>query len=252
MITALAYSADSAYYGMTGYGGIGFGWFDPTYMLVIIGLVITMIASANVNSTFNKYDKIRSRRGITGAMAARRILDANGLHHIRIERVSGNLTDHFSPKEGVIRLSQSTHDSESIAALGVAAHECGHAVQHQAGYVPIKVRNSIVPLVNICNHLSIPIILIGIILGATGLAMFGVILYSAVFMFQLVTLPTETNASKRATETLYQMGILDEDELRGTKKVLRAAAMTYFASAASTALQLLRLFLLVSGNRRRD
>ena len=226
-------------------------YYDPTYMLVVIGLIITLIASANVNGTFKKYDKVLSRRGITGAMVARKILDANGLQNMRIERVSGNLTDHFSPKEGVIRLSDATYNSTSVAALGVAAHECGHAVQHQVGYVPIKVRNSIVPVVNICSHLAIPIILIGLFISQT-LALFGVVLYCAVFAFQLVTLPTETNASARAITTLYDMGILDEDELRGTKKVLKAAAMTYFASAAATALQILRLLLLVSGNRRND
>ena len=226
-------------------------YYDPTYMLVVIGLIITLIASANVNGTFKKYDKVLSRRGITGAMVARKILDANGLQNIRIERVSGNLTDHFSPKEGVIRLSDATYNSTSVAALGVAAHECGHAVQHQVGYVPIKVRNSIVPVVNICSHLAIPIILIGLFISQT-LALFGVVLYCAFFAFQLVTLPTETNASARAITTLYDMGILDEDELRGTKKVLKAAAMTYFASAAATALQILRLLLLVSGNRRND
>ena len=170
---------------------------------------------------------------------------------IRIERVSGKLTDHFSPKERIIRLSDATYDSTSIAALGVAAHECGHAVQHQVGYAPIKLRNGMVPFVNICSHLAIPIILLGLFISAE-LAMFGVILYCAVFAFQVVTLPTETNASARAINTLYNMGILDEDELKGTKKVLNAAAMTYFASAAATALQVLRLFLLVSGNRRRD
>lgn len=252
MITALAYSADSAYYGGYMMGGLGYSWFDPTYWLVIIGLVITLIASANVNGTFKKYDKVKSSRGITGAAAARKILDANGLQGIRIERVSGNLTDHYSPKEGVIRLSEATYNSTSIAALGVAAHECGHAVQHQAGYTPIKVRNAIVPFVNICSHLSIPVILLGIVLGATSFAMFGVYLYCAVFVFQLVTIPTETNASRRAVETLDSMAILDTDELRGTRKVLNAAAMTYFASAAATALQLLRLLLIVQGNRRRD
>ncbi len=228
-----------------------FYYYDPTYILVVIGLIITLIASGNVQATFRKYDKIKSSRGITGATAARRILDANGLQNIRIERVSGNLTDHYSPKEGVIRLSDATYDSESVAAIGVAAHECGHAVQHQVGYVPIKLRNSIVPFVNVCSTLSIPIILLGLFISQP-LALFGVILYCAVFAFQVITLPTETNASARAIDTLYNMAILDEDELRGTKKVLRAAAMTYFASAAATALQVLRLFLLVGGNRRRD
>ena len=246
MITALA---SNGFYG--GYYGYGLGWFDPTYWLVIIGLIITMIASANVKSTFNKYNKFSSRRGITAAEAARRILDANGLHSIRIERVSGNLTDHFSPKENVIRLSDSTFSSTSIAAMGVAAHECGHAVQHKEGYSPIKVRNAMVPAVNICSTLSIPIIILGIILSATNLAMFGVILYCAVLAFQLVTLPTETNASKRALQTLEGMALLDDEELKGTRKVLSAAAMTYFASAASTALQLLRLFLIVQGRSGR-
>ncbi len=227
-------------------------YFDPTYILVIIGIVITLIASANVNSTFKKYDKVLSQRGITGADAARKILDANGLYDVRVERVSGNLTDYFNPKENVIRLSDSTYNSTSIAALGVAAHECGHAVQHQVGYAPIKVRNSIVPVVNICSRLAIPIILIGLFLAQEHLALFGVILYCAVFAFQLITLPTETNASARAIDTLYSMSILNEDELVGTKKVLSAAGMTYFASAAATALQILRLFLIVSGNRRRD
>lgn len=250
MITALAYAGNSNFYGM---GRMGYGWYyDPTYALVVIGLIITLIASARVNSTFKRYDKVSSRRGITGAAAARKILDANGLHNIRIERVAGNLSDHYSPKENVIRLSDSTYNSTSIAALGVAAHECGHAVQHQVGYTPIKLRNAMVPAVNICNTLSIPIIILGIILSAANLAMFGVILYAVVFAFQVVTLPTETNASARAVETLYSMAILDEDELKGTKKVLRGAAMTYFASAASTALQLVRLFLLASQNRRRD
>ncbi|MEE1351018.1 MAG: zinc metallopeptidase [Clostridia bacterium] len=227
-------------------------FYDPTYVLVIIGLIITLIASANVNNTFKKYDKVLSRRGLTGAQAARKILDANGLHSVRVERVSGKLTDYFNPKENVIRLSDATYNSTSIAALGVAAHECGHAVQHQVGYTPIKVRNAIVPAVNICSHLAIPLILIGMIFAIENLAMLGVILYATVFAFQIITLPTETNASSRAVSTLYSMAILDEDELRGTKKVLSAAAMTYFASAAATALQVLRLFLIVSRNRSRD
>lgn len=232
--------------------GFGYyGWYyDPTYILVIIGLAITLIASANVNRSFNKYDKVHSRRGLTGAEAARRILDANGLQNIRIERVSGNLTDHFSPKEGVIRLSDSTYNSTSVAAVGVAAHECGHAVQHQVGYVPIKIRNGIVPFVNICNHLSIPIIILGLIMGSIGLAYVGVYLFAAVLAFQLVTLPTEFNASTRALQTLEGMYMLDEDELRGTRKVLSAAAMTYVASAASTVLQMLRLILLVNSRDR--
>lgn len=250
MLTALAASYDSGFYGMG--GGMLYGLYDPTYILVLIGLVITLIASANVKRTFNRYDKIGSRRGITAAEAARKILDANGLYNIRIERVSGNLTDHFSPKENVIRLSDATFNSASIAALGVAAHECGHAVQHQVGYVPIKIRNGIVPFVNVCSYASIPIIIIGIILGATGLAYVGVALFCAVLAFQIITLPTETNASSRAIKTLESMNLLDSEELAGAKKVLMAAAMTYFASVASTALQLFRLLLIINNSRRRD
>lgn len=232
--------------------GYGYGYyFDPTYVLVIIGFLLTLFASFGVKGTFKKYDKVRSARGITAADAARRILDANGLHNIRIERVSGDLTDHYSPKENVIRLSDTTYNSTSVAAIGVAAHECGHAVQHQVGYVPIKIRNSIVPVVNIGNALSMPLFFIGLLLGMTSLAMFGVLLFSLVLVFQLVTLPTEFNASRRAMQTLENMYILEGDELKGAKKTLTAAAMTYVAAVASTALQVLRLLLIVN-NRRRD
>lgn len=251
MIHALAaYSDSSNFMGMG--TGIGYGWFDPTYILVIIGMIITLIASSNVKATFQRFDTVRAQCGLTAAQVARRILDANGLQSVRIDHVAGSLTDHFSPKEGVIRLSSSTYNSTSIAAIGVAAHECGHAVQHQVGYVPIRVRNSIVPAVNICNTASFPIIMIGLLLGATKLAMLGVVLFCGVFAFQLVTIPTETNASGRALKTLNSMGILNDDELAGAKKVLTAAALTYFASAASTALQLLRLMMLVQRNNRRD
>ncbi len=225
-------------------------YFDPTYVLVIIAFFLTMFASLGVKTTFNKYNDIHSSRGITAAQAARNILDANGLHNIRIERVAGELTDHFSPKENVIRLSDSTYNSTSVAAIGVAAHECGHAVQHQVGYVPIKVRNGIVPVVNICNSLSMPLFIIGLILGIGKLAMAGAILFGAVLVFQLVTLPTEINASRRAMKTLESMYILEGDELTGARKTLTAAAMTYVAAVASTALQFLRLVLLA--NRRRD
>ncbi len=229
-------------------------YFDPTYILVIIGFIITMIASANVKSTFAKYDKQLSRYGLTGAEAARKILDANGLYNVRIEHVNGRLSDHFDPKNSVIRLSDATYNSISVAAIGVAAHECGHAVQHQVGYVPIKVRNGIVPFVNICNYASLPLIVIGLIMGSRGynLAMLGVILFCAVLVFQLVTLPTETNASKRALQTIESMNLLSGDELVGARKVLSAAAMTYFAAVASTALQVLRLFLIVQNSNRRN
>lgn len=229
-------------------------YFDPTYVLVIIAFLLTLFASMGVKSTFSKYNDVRSSRGITAASAARQILDANGLQNIRIEHVSGDLTDHYSPNENVIRLSDSTYNSTSVAAIGVAAHECGHAVQHQVGYVPIKIRNGIVPIVNVCNMLSMPIFIIGLILGLIlglgRLAMVGAILFGAVLVFQLVTLPTEINASRRAMKTLESMYLLEGDELTGARKTLTAAAMTYVAAVASTALQFLRLVLLA--NRRRD
>ena len=225
-------------------------YFDPTYVLVIIAFLLTLFASMGVKSTFSKYNDVRSSRGITAASAARQILDANGLQNIRIEHVSGDLTDHYSPNENVIRLSDSTYNSTSVAAIGVAAHECGHAVQHQVGYVPIKIRNGIVPIVNVCNMLSMPIFIIGLILGLGRLAMVGAILFGAVLVFQLVTLPTEINASRRAMKTLESMYLLEGDELTGARKTLTAAAMTYVAVVASTALQFLRLVLLA--NRRRD
>lgn len=225
-------------------------YFDPTYVLVIIAFLLTLFASMGVKSTFSKYNDVRSSRGITAASAERQILDANGLQNIRIEHVSGDLTDHYSPNENVIRLSDSTYNSTSVAAIGVAAHECGHAVQHQVGYVPIKIRNGIVPIVNVCNMLSMPIFIIGLILGLGRLAMVGAILFGAVLVFQLVTLPTEINASRRAMKTLESMYLLEGDELTGARKTLTAAAMTYVAAVASTALQFLRLVLLA--NRRRD
>lgn len=232
--------------------GMGYGmFFDPTYVLVIIAFLLTLFASFGVKATFRKYDKIRSSRGITGAVAARRILDANGLQHIRIERVGGDLTDHYSPKENVIRLSDSTYNSDSVAAIGVAAHECGHAVQYKVGYVPIKIRNSIVPVVNIGSSLSMPLFIIGLIFQLTNLAYLGALLFGLVLVFQVVTLPVEINASRRAMKTLDEMMLLEGDELTGARKTLTAAAMTYVASAAATALQLLRL-LLILNNRRRD
>ena len=226
-------------------------YYDSTYALVLIAFVLSMFASFGVKATFSKYDKQRSRRGFTGFDVARKILDANGLYNIRIERVSGNLSDHFDPSAGVVRLSDSTYNSTSVAAIGVAAHECGHAVQHAQGYAPIKLRNSIVPVVNIGNSLSMPLFFIGLLMGLTELALVGALLFSLVLVFQVVTLPVEFNASTRAIDVVESMAILDNDEIKGTKKVLRAAALTYVAAVASTALQLLRL-LMILNNRRRD
>lgn len=228
----------------------GYYYYDVTYILVLIGFAFTMFASFGVNSTFNKYKDVMNRHGLTGAMAARRILDANGLHHVQIVRIAGNLTDNFNPKTNVVSLSDSTYNSTSVAAIGVAAHECGHAVQHQTGYAPIKVRNGIYPVVRIGNMAAMPLFIIGLFLGLGDLAMFGALLFGLVLVFQLVTLPVEFNASTRAIRTLEGMYMLDDEEIKGAKKVLKAAAMTYVAAAASTALQFLRLVMLA--NRRRD
>ncbi|MBP3361467.1 MAG: zinc metallopeptidase [Clostridia bacterium] len=225
-------------------------YYDPTYVLVIAAFLLTLFASFGVKSTFNKYSSVRNARGMTGADAARRILDANGLSGVQIQRVSGNLTDHFDPKANVIRLSDSVYSSDSVAAIGVAAHECGHAVQYARDYAPIKLRNSIVPVVNIGNALSMPLFLLGLILGMTNLALAGALLFGLVLVFQLITLPVEFNASSRALRILDERGLLYGEELKGAKKVLKAAAMTYVAAVASTALQLLRLLMIV--NRRRD
>ena len=225
-------------------------YYDPTYILVIIAFFLSLFASFGVKATFSKYSSVKSARNITGAEAARAILDANGLYHIQIQRVAGKLSDHFDPRSNVIRLSDSTYGSTSVAAIGVAAHECGHAVQHAKGYAPIKLRNTLVPVVNIGNTLSMPLFLLGIWLGMTNLAIIGALLFGLVLIFQLVTLPVEFNASTRAIEILEVRGILGSDELKGAKKVLRAAAMTYVAAVASTALQLLRLLMII--NRRRD
>jgi Zn-dependent membrane protease YugP len=187
---------------------------------------------------------------MTGAQAAERILQSQGIYDVAIQRVSGKLTDHYDPRNKTLNLSDAVYASTSVAAVGVAAHECGHAVQHQVGYVPIKIRNGIVPIVNVCNTLSMPIFIIGLILGLGRLAMVGAILFGAVLVFQLVTLPTEINASRRAMKTLESMYLLEGDELTGARKTLTAAAMTYVAAVASTALQFLRLVLLA--NRRRD
>lgn len=221
--------------------------YDPTYVLVILAFMLSLFASFGVKSTFARYSKIKSANGFTGSMAARKILDMNGLGYIRIERISGDLTDHFDPKDGVIRLSDSVYDETSVAAIGVAAHEAGHAVQHATKYKPIVVRNSIVPIVNISNALSMPLFFIGFLMGNLGLAYAGALLFSAVLIFQLVTLPVELNASSRVIKILEGSGMLYDEEVTGAKKVLKAAAMTYVAATASTALQLLRLLLLVRG-----
>ena len=225
---------------------------DWTYFLVLIGAVISMVASSKVKTTYAKYGKVASHRGMTAMEAARRILDNAGLSNVRIERVAGDLTDHYSPKELVLRLSDTTIHSNSIAAIGVAAHECGHAIQHAKSYAPLKVRNTIVPVVNIGSQLSWPMIMLGLLLGYAGLLDLGILFFSFSLIFQVITLPVEFNASSRALQILDQSGMLYEEELRGAKKVLSAAAMTYVAAAVATLLSLLRLIILFGGRRRND
>ena len=229
-----------------------FFYYDSTYVLVLIGAIISMIASARVKSTYAKYGKVRSHSGMTATDAARMILDNAGLRHVRIERVSGDLTDHYSPKEQVLRLSDTTINSGSIAAIGVAAHECGHAIQHAQHYAPLNIRNAIVPVVNLGSTLSWPMILLGLIFGFTGFFKVGILLFSFSLIFQIITLPVEFNASSRAIAILENSGMLYEDELKGARKVLSAAAMTYVAAVVATLLSLLRLIILFGGRRNND
>lgn len=231
---------------------IGYGYyFDSTYSLVLIGVVITLFASSRVKTTFAKYSKVRSMSGMTGAEAARRILNLAGIYDVSIERIAGNLTDHYDPRSKVLRLSDSVYGSASVAAIGVAAHECGHAIQDQKDYAPLKIRAALVPVANIGSTLAWPIIILGFILGLNEtLVPIGIILFSAAVLFQLVTLPVEFNASSRAVAILDSNGILGNEEIGYTKKVLSAAALTYVASAAAAILQLLRLVILFGGRNR--
>ena len=233
------------------YYGYGFGY-DPTYILIIIGAIISGLASLNVRGTFNKYSKIRNYRGYTANQVAEQILHSAGIYDVRIERIRGNLTDHYSPNEKVLRLSDATYGQTSVAAIGVAAHECGHAIQHQEGYAPLKLRAASVPLANIGSWISWPVILIGLLIGYTPLAKFGIFMFTFVVAFQLITLPVEFDASARALRILDQDNILEGDEHKGATKVLKAAALTYVAALFATILQLLRLVLLVNGRSRRD
>lgn len=228
-------------------------YYDPTYSLVLIGLLLCLAASARVRSTYAKYGRVRSRSGLTGREAAERILRSAGIYDVRIEHVSGNLTDHFDPGNRVLRLSDATYQSASVAAVGVAAHECGHAIQHSRGYAPLKIRSAIVPMANFGSAIAWPLILLGLLFNSRSsylLIQIGILAFSFAVLFQLVTLPVEFNASRRAVQILGESGMLLPDELSMTKKVLRAAALTYVAGAASAILQLLRIILLTGGRRR--
>ena len=231
--------------------------FDWTYLVIVLPcIILSMWASANVSSTFKKYSDQYSYRRITGADAARRVVSSHGIHNVRIERICGNLTDHFDPKTNVIRLSDSVYDNTSTAAIGVACHEAGHAVQYAQNYVPIKLRAAIVPVTNIGSKLAMPMILLGLVLSFLGnfsytLVYIGIACFSLSVIFQLVTLPVEFNASRRALQAIEQGQILTDEELKGARKTLSAAAMTYVAATAAAIAQLLRLLILFGGSGRR-
>ena len=236
------------------YGGLMGYYFDPTWILVIIGAVLSMAASAKVNSTFNKYSKVRSITGMTGEDAAKRLLNSQGIYDVTVRPVKGQLTDHYDPRTKTVNLSESVFHSTSVAAIGVAAHECGHAMQDNVGYVPLKLRGAIVPVANIGSQAAFPLIIIGVLIGGMGspLVNIGLILFSLAVIFQLITLPVELNASRRAITLLDQVGILGGQEVNQTRQVLGAAALTYVAALAASVLQLLRLVILFGGRRDND
>jgi len=226
-------------------------YFDWTYILVLIGVVLSLWASSRVKSTFNKYSKVRTISGVTGTQVAESILRKSGINDVSIQHVSGDLTDHYDPRTKTLRLSDSVYNASSIAAAGVAAHECGHAIQHNKGYAPLAIRSAIVPVANFGSAISWPLIIIGLMLGTSQILInIGIILFSTVVAFHLITLPVEFNASSRALRILSDSGILHGEENEGAKKVLNAAALTYVANAAAMILQLLRIILLSNSRRR--
>ncbi|MCR5157110.1 MAG: zinc metallopeptidase [Butyrivibrio sp.] len=223
--------------------------FDPLYILVIIMAILCMVASHRVSSVYKKYAKVRSMSGLTGAQAAMEILRRNGITDVAVQHIAGDLTDHFDPRTRTVSLSDATYGSSSVAAVAVAAHECGHVMQHSTGYLPLQIRTAIVPAANIGSKAGIPLLLLGMFLSFRPLITIGILVFSLAVLFQVVTLPVEFNASHRALVMLEDYGILEHDEVPASRKVLSAAAMTYVASAASAVVQLLRLILL--NNRRR-
>ncbi len=230
-------------------------FFSNYYFLILIPVIVAMFASANVKSTYAKYERIRNSRGLTGEMAARRILDANGLYNVRIEHISGQLSDHFDPRDNVVRLSDSTYSSSSVAAVGVAAHEVGHAIQHAKDYTPMKVRRAVIPLTNIGSTISYPLVLVGLMFNSVLGDMFiniGIILFLTVVLFQFATLFVEFNASSRAMKTLETDHILEGKELSMSRKVLTAAALTYVAALFTAIMNLVRLLLIAGGRNRNE
>ena len=234
---------------------MGYYYWDPTYILVVIGAVICMIASARVKGTFNKYSQLRSMSGMNGAQVAQRVLQAAGIYDVQVRHVSGSLTDHYDPRTKTVNLSDPVYNATSVAALDVAAHECGHAIQLSKSYAPLSIRSALVPIANFVSMLAWPVILIGLLFNtrSSGLIIdIGILLFSAAVLFQLVTLPVEFDASRRALVMLRTQGILADDELRYTRRVLKSAALTYVASAAAAILQLFRIILITNGRRRDD
>ena len=224
-------------------------WYYSSYGLAILSFIISLVVQINMNSTFTKFSKIRNNKGLTGADVAIRILNSKGLYNVQVERVSGKLTDHFDPKSNVVRLSESTYDSNSIAAIGVAAHECGHAIQHFEGYAPIKLRSGIAKFTQASSMISYALILIGVIFESFNLITIGIAFFAVVAFFQLVTLPVEFNASARALGVLTDYGIIDNAEKISVKKVLGAAALTYVAALVTSILYIIRLLALRGRSR---
>lgn len=239
------------YGGLGGYG-MGYGYLDPTMILVMIGAALSMWASSRVNSTFQRYAQVRSMTGMTGAEAAKKLLNSQGIFDVTVRPIQGQLTDHYDPRTKTVNLSEAVYGQTSIAAVGVAAHECGHAIQDNVGYVPLKLRAAFVPVANLGSKLSWPLILIGLVLSMTPFIEIGIWMFVLAVLFQVITLPVEFNASARAVKLLDQVGILQGQEVDGTKKVLGAAALTYVAAVAASLLQLLRLVILFGGRRRND
>ena len=235
------------YYGY----GFGYGLLDPTMILVYIGVILTMWASSRVNTTFRRYAKVRSMTGMTGAEAAKKLLHSQGIYDVTVQSVRGQLTDHYDPRTKTVNLSEDVYGETSVAALGVAAHECGHAIQDNVGYFPLRLRAAFVPVANLGSKLSMPLILVGILIGLTPFVEIGIWMFVLAVLFQVITLPVEFNASSRAVKLLDDVGILQGQEVNETRKVLGAAALTYVAAVAASVLQLLRL-IMIFGRRRGD
>lgn len=230
-------------------------YFDPTYFLVLLGVVICLLASSRMKSTFHRYSGVRNHSGITGREAAEQILHRAGIYDVRVEHVAGELTDHYDPRSKILRLSDAVYSRTSVVALGVAAHECGHAIQHQVGYLPLSVRGALVPVANFGSTIAWPLILIGLFVGSGSSSLLinlGILAFSLAVLFQIITLPVEFNASGRAIKILGESGLLYPEEIGAARKVLTAAALTYVAGAASAVLQLLRILILTGGRRGDD